>query len=145
MRKDAGPAAAGAVKIQAVANAATKTDGKTKPVPVIGRVVDPDGRPVAGAKLYLTEPYDYFRQPQPPAAVRATTGKDGRFEFKATVLELSAPESPRRAPHRCSSRSPTGSVPGLVSSKIRRRDTRSGWPVTTYRSRAASSTPKDGR
>ena len=75
MRKDAGPGRPRAVATHvAPQGAATKAAEKSKPVPVAGRVVDPAGRPVAGAKLYVTEPYDYFRKPPPPAAVRATTG-----------------------------------------------------------------------
>jgi RNA polymerase sigma factor (sigma-70 family) len=46
---------------------------------VRGRVLDPDGKPVAGAKLYLHDSKlgdrDYL--------VRATSGEDGRFEFTA--------------------------------------------------------------
>ncbi len=97
MPKDAGRAAprVGAAP-PAPQDAASKAAEKAKPVAVTGRVVDPAGGPVAGARLYITEPYDYFRKPPPPAAVRATTGADGRFEFTAAPDELRAPpESPR--------------------------------------------------
>ncbi len=49
-----------------------------------GRVLGPDGSPFAGAKLYLAVPYG----DQKAAAVRATTGKDGRFELTATRREF---------------------------------------------------------
>jgi 5-hydroxyisourate hydrolase-like protein (transthyretin family) len=45
-----------------------------------GRVLGPHGKPVAGAKLYLTLMQGYAREPF-PAAELATTGADGRFEF----------------------------------------------------------------
>jgi RNA polymerase sigma factor (sigma-70 family) len=44
---------------------------------VSGRVLDPDGRPLAGAKLYLLEAGD--RAGKAPPAVRATTDGEGRF------------------------------------------------------------------
>jgi RNA polymerase sigma factor (sigma-70 family) len=47
-----------------------------------GRVVGPDGRPVAGAKLYLTEAHHYPARPS-PLTESATTGPDGQFRFTA--------------------------------------------------------------
>ena len=44
---------------------------------VRSRVVDPDGKPVAGAKLYLLD----FPSKAAPPEVRVLSGKDGRFEF----------------------------------------------------------------
>ncbi len=48
-----------------------------------GRVLDPDGKPVAGAKLYMKGDYkkgeEYSREEQSP--LDATTGPDGRFKF----------------------------------------------------------------
>jgi protocatechuate 3,4-dioxygenase beta subunit len=49
-----------------------------------GRVLGPDGKPFAGAKLYLVWPSADQKAP----AVRATTGKDGRFEFTANRAEF---------------------------------------------------------
>ncbi len=46
-----------------------------------GRVLGPDGKPVAGAKLYLTRVGK--ERPAPPA-VQATSDKDGRFRFRVT-------------------------------------------------------------
>jgi protocatechuate 3,4-dioxygenase beta subunit len=43
-----------------------------------GRVLDPDGKPVAGAKLYVAPASGYFRG-QKPVPESATTGPDGRF------------------------------------------------------------------
>jgi RNA polymerase sigma factor (sigma-70 family) len=72
---------------------ATSADAPKKPSPtgkpetkvaVCGRVLDPDGKPLAGAKLYLgyTGPKD-MEYP-----VRATTGNDGRFQFAIDKSEL---------------------------------------------------------
>jgi RNA polymerase sigma factor (sigma-70 family) len=64
-----------------------------------GRVLGADGKPVAGAKLYLTHAVGSFRR-LPPPAESATTGDDGRFEFTAprakfgdryTVVAAAAP------------------------------------------------------
>jgi protocatechuate 3,4-dioxygenase beta subunit len=43
-----------------------------------GRVLGPDGRPVAGAKLYL---WTNTSRENPDRTVRATTGEDGRFRL----------------------------------------------------------------
>jgi protocatechuate 3,4-dioxygenase beta subunit len=45
-----------------------------------GRVLGPDGKPVAGAKLYLTLAAGYLREPS-PSPEYGTTGADGRFAF----------------------------------------------------------------
>ncbi len=45
-----------------------------------GRVLGPDGRPVTGAKLYVTPPWGYLHEPS-PSPEYATTGPDGRFKF----------------------------------------------------------------
>jgi protocatechuate 3,4-dioxygenase beta subunit len=47
-----------------------------------GRILGPDGRPVAGAKLYLTLARGAGGRPI-PSPVYATTGPDGRFRFTA--------------------------------------------------------------
>jgi RNA polymerase sigma factor (sigma-70 family) len=49
-------------------------------VEVSGRVLDPDGKPVTGAKLYLASGW---LGPSSFAPVRATSGPDGRFRFRA--------------------------------------------------------------
>jgi RNA polymerase sigma factor (sigma-70 family) len=70
---------------------AAPAEGKSKPQPsavptakedkenaaYAGRVVDPDGKPVAGAKLYLL----YYTPKELPIPVRGTSDKDGRFRF----------------------------------------------------------------
>jgi RNA polymerase sigma factor (sigma-70 family) len=105
MRKDMTPAAAGAAATHVAAQGVvTKTGEQSEQVPVAGLVLDPEGRPVAGAKLYVTQPFDYFRGPPPPAAVRATTGSDGRFAFRAARDDLRAQGSPT-----------VGGIPSIVA------------------------------
>ncbi len=53
-------------------------------ITVRGRVLDPDGKPLAGAKLYLGP----TNRKEPTFPVRATTGEDGRFEFTFARSEL---------------------------------------------------------
>ncbi len=64
-----------------------------------GRVLGPDGRPVAGARLYLSPAGGYHRKPA-PSPEYGTTGADGRFRFTApkakfadetTVVTAAAP------------------------------------------------------
>jgi RNA polymerase sigma factor (sigma-70 family) len=64
-----------------------------------GRVLGPDGRPVAGAKLYQTPWWGYHFEPF-TAPESATTGPDGRFAFttpkakyhdQATIVSAAAP------------------------------------------------------
>src|SRR5438445_829865 len=54
-------------------------------VRVRGRVLDPDGKPVAGAKLYLG---GYTSPKERKYPVRATSGDDGRFAFTFARAEL---------------------------------------------------------
>jgi len=49
-----------------------------------GRVVDPDGKPVAGAKVY----YYFLTREDVPIPVRATTDATGRFEFVLTPKDV---------------------------------------------------------
>jgi hypothetical protein len=73
------------------------------PVPqtlsVIGRVLNPQGQPVAGAKLYFYEdPGERpLRAPVSPP-VRATTDPDGRFRFTIERSELAWDRSRQRFP-----------------------------------------------
>jgi RNA polymerase sigma factor (sigma-70 family) len=54
-----------------------------------GRVLGPDGKPVAGAMLFLTRMHNYYREPF-PAAQQATTGSDGRFDFTMPSAKFGA-------------------------------------------------------
>jgi beta-lactamase regulating signal transducer with metallopeptidase domain len=65
-------------------SATTRGDSAHDHVTFRGRVLGQAGRPVAGAKLYLTVMHGFAREPF-PAFEHATTGPDGRFEF--TVLK----------------------------------------------------------
>ena len=52
-----------------------------------GRVLAPDGRPVPGAKLYMTLAWGYPHEPS-PSPEYATTGPDGRFQFAVPAAEF---------------------------------------------------------
>ncbi len=52
-----------------------------------GRVLGPDGKPVAGATLYLSPAGGYLRQPS-PSPEYGTTGSDGRFTFTVPKAEF---------------------------------------------------------
>jgi RNA polymerase sigma factor (sigma-70 family) len=63
-----------------------------------GRVLAPDGQPVAGAKVYMTHAWGYPHHPS-PSPDYATSGPDGRFRFtvpkarfvdRATVVAAAA-------------------------------------------------------
>jgi RNA polymerase sigma factor (sigma-70 family) len=64
-------------------SAVTTPATKEETAVISGRVLDPDGKPAAGAKLYLTLSVFYLARPA-PSPVYATTGVDGRFQI--TVL-----------------------------------------------------------
>jgi RNA polymerase sigma factor (sigma-70 family) len=75
-------------------------DQSEVPVEVRGQVLDPHGKPLAGAELYVGYAVRRFvhpamsgnalaRQPWPdPYPRRATTGADGRFQFRFATAEL---------------------------------------------------------
>ncbi|HEV3260032.1 MAG TPA: hypothetical protein VG013_24400 [Gemmataceae bacterium] len=58
-------------------------------VVVTGRVLGPDGKPVSGAKVYVST---YTAKDQADPKVRATSGPDGRFRFPATRSEVNVNE-----------------------------------------------------
>jgi protocatechuate 3,4-dioxygenase beta subunit len=64
------------------------------PIEVSGRVLDPAGKPLAGARLYVgysARRYGRDSQIRQPAyLLRATTGADGRFHFAFARSELDA-------------------------------------------------------
>jgi RNA polymerase sigma factor (sigma-70 family) len=65
-----------------------------------GRVVDSDGQPVPGAKLYVV-PLDLSRTDADTAQVRAVTTADGRFRFSAKDMTFIALDGlPARRPGR---------------------------------------------
>ena len=68
-------------------------DQDVKPLDYHGRVTDPQGRPVAGAKLYLLTA---FRDNVPPRP-RATSDLDGRFQFSVSPSEFARPKANRYA------------------------------------------------
>jgi RNA polymerase sigma factor (sigma-70 family) len=65
------------------------TDAPAKPereatIEVRGRVLDPDGKPLAGAKLYLAK----HSSKTATHALQATSGPDGRFHFAVAASEM---------------------------------------------------------
>jgi RNA polymerase sigma factor (sigma-70 family) len=57
-------------------------------IEVRGRVLDPEGRPVAGARVYLGGPPDDDGPMPPPQPPRATSGPDGHFRFRVARKEV---------------------------------------------------------
>jgi RNA polymerase sigma factor (sigma-70 family) len=92
------PAALAAPGIFARSQPAAPRDEADVPIDVSGRVLDPAGRPFAGATLYVgysAHRYTPFITPdvpfrQPPYPPRATSGADGRFHFAFAQSELDA-------------------------------------------------------
>jgi RNA polymerase sigma factor (sigma-70 family) len=78
-------AAAQSSKSEEKARPVTEGDVQRDTALVSGRVLDPDGKPVQGAKVYFVRLLAYRRgtPPAPPPA-RATTGADGRFHFRVS-------------------------------------------------------------
>ncbi len=78
----AGKATTGALK--------TKAWGEEKGdnVAVSGRVLDPDGKPLAGAKLYVWVRDNNLKAVE--SKVRATTDRDGRFDFTFAKKDIAA-------------------------------------------------------
>jgi RNA polymerase sigma factor (sigma-70 family) len=59
---------------------AKRADEDPYETPIRGRVLDPDGKPAVGARVYL---FPADRKSQAAPQVRAVTDKDGRFSFAA--------------------------------------------------------------
>lgn len=81
-----------------------------------GRVVDPAGRPIGGAEVWLGQQFpivEIAARPQPPARQTATTASDGTF----TVVHLGSEElvSARKAGFAASRSQPTFVLPGSVT------------------------------
>jgi RNA polymerase sigma factor (sigma-70 family) len=86
-RSHQGTAAPPDHEAQAVAKAGSPAPEKAPPdagdkVTVSGRVLAPDGKPVAGAEVGLDVP-DWGETEKAERVVRATSGPDGRFRFTA--------------------------------------------------------------
>jgi RNA polymerase sigma factor (sigma-70 family) len=86
------PAAPAAEKTPRQSGDARPPESGGKQTAFSGRVLGPDGKPVAGAKVYLLKwkMPAWLRQPEDkgPPKVWARTGKDGRFEFTAANRDL---------------------------------------------------------
>jgi RNA polymerase sigma factor (sigma-70 family) len=78
-QEKAKPQAADA-KEEAKPQAATTKEAVDGALTYSGRVVDPDGKPVVGAKLYLTKAWYYSNRPA-ASPLYATTDEEGRFTF----------------------------------------------------------------
>src|SRR5581483_7395772 len=68
---------------------AKSTPEAQKQTTVRGRVLDPDGKPIAGAKVYLLY-WNFPGRPlgKAPPKVWAETGPDGRFSFTVAPRDL---------------------------------------------------------
>jgi RNA polymerase sigma factor (sigma-70 family) len=98
-----------AVRSQAIAPSAPQPAVKPPeidPLVYSGRVLGPDGRPVPGAKVYLSGPGGYDAESSPAPEV-ATTGPDGRFRF-------TAPKGPSAEYYRVVTATATRYGPGWV-------------------------------
>ena len=63
-------------------------------VVLAGRVVDPSGKPVAGARIYRPLDWQWLPEPLKPGAraeARAVSGSDGRFRFEVARAEYDSP------------------------------------------------------
>jgi RNA polymerase sigma factor (sigma-70 family) len=63
----------------------TRSESKERAIDIKGRVLDPDGKSLAGAKVYLST-YSYKDKSDPK--IRFETAEDGRFHFLARPLEV---------------------------------------------------------
>jgi RNA polymerase sigma factor (sigma-70 family) len=68
-------------------------EGAKDVLTVRGRVLDPDGKPVAGAKLYVHDPHLGDKDD----AARATSGGDGSFRFTVAKSEMTQRGYPLQA------------------------------------------------
>ena len=60
-------------------------------MPIAGRVLDREGQPISGAKVYLyVDPDESLTQAPISPPVHATTGTDGRFRFTLDRIELAS-------------------------------------------------------
>jgi RNA polymerase sigma factor (sigma-70 family) len=72
--------------------AAPERDDKGKTIEVRGRVVDPEGKPFSGAKVYLVE---HYHLPEKPQHVETSSGADGAFRLSTTArTEPGAEDNP---------------------------------------------------
>jgi hypothetical protein len=65
------------------------------PSSFFGVVIDPDGKPVAGAKVAL---FPNSGRPLPESIGSGVTGSDGRFSFTAAVTSSNSPMIEAEAP-----------------------------------------------
>jgi RNA polymerase sigma factor (sigma-70 family) len=61
---------------------------KEDTVAISGRVLDPEGKPFEGAKLYVAFQRDFALEHRPPPAVRATSQARGRFQLSVPKAEF---------------------------------------------------------
>jgi RNA polymerase sigma factor (sigma-70 family) len=72
-------------------------DDANQTVEISGHVLDPEGKPVAGAKLYQAFWVEFIEHNMPPAPkLRGTSGPDGRFHF--TISKPDFDKSPKAVP-----------------------------------------------
>jgi RNA polymerase sigma factor (sigma-70 family) len=81
------PPAAKTASARADAAVKPARDAEAETVALYGRVLDPSGKPVAGAKLYLLD----FADSKAPPRVQATSDADGRFRFTVARKDVQLP------------------------------------------------------
>jgi RNA polymerase sigma factor (sigma-70 family) len=86
-RLEEDPPAAKTANTKADAAAKPARDTKTDTIALSGRVLDPSGKPVAGAKVYLLHSEDG----KAPPKVQATSDANGRFRFTIAHKDVQLP------------------------------------------------------
>ncbi len=81
------PPAAKTPQSKADATAKPVRDAKVETITLAGRVFDPSGKPLSGAKLYLLD----FTETKAPPKVQATSDADGRFRFTVAHKDVQLP------------------------------------------------------
>ena len=82
---DAEPVAKPVSPAEEAEEEASTTDGKFD---FYGRVLDPEGKPLAGANIYVVFYTNFTHRESPAPKVRATSGTDGAFHFAMEEAEF---------------------------------------------------------
>jgi len=86
-RREEDPPAAKTTNSKANAAAKPAKNMEAETIALSGRVLDPTGKPISGAKLYLLD----FAEAKAPPKVQATSDADGRFRFTIAQKDVQLP------------------------------------------------------